>query len=532
MKITIKSIIAIALIAIMGISCQKEAVGPIPGAIERECKAGDKPTISFSVAGDWKLSSDQVWCKFVTSGGELQEMAGGTGQHVITLKITDENNGNQWSTANITMKKDGKQGIIAKIKRHPKELYIKLYDVTDTPIKTFKIGYEDWVPTRIEGNFRYAATEIPEWIEVATKHEDGTIEITNSITGAPGEAIEVLTRIVNDGERERQKITAEDGYVIEFSDEEGLNKFEFAIVYDGMGTDKLTFVGPTSGYYGWDVSLDGKTFRYTDPTNNTATTFSDELEYTITAQDNLYNIIYFEKVISRGVAEYKYFEETNQNSWMHFNKERMALTIDEHNGHGPRFGMVMALPTKIYNTIRASVLESIFESDASSGIALPIVKEDYTRFILIEFTQRDFADRGEYEGMDACHSLTTLDIYCAPHTDAALTEKYGTEDIYICDFVNYVEGKRAGVIVDPRIENWTTANYEAGNIGAEVWLGDKQLKISEGEYYLGENTDERMAIHLWGPNDKWNDQNMVVVFTVSDIAKKILVVTPPAVEAM
>ena len=116
-------------------------------------------------------------------------MAGGSGIHTITLNITDENNGNQWSTANITMKKDGKKGIIATIKRHPKELYIKLYDITDTPIKVFKLGYVDWTPTRIDGNFRYAATDIPDWVEVAVKHENGTIEITNAISGVPGEQI-------------------------------------------------------------------------------------------------------------------------------------------------------------------------------------------------------------------------------------------------------------------------------------------------------------------------------------------------------
>ena len=281
----IKSIFAIAVIAILGFACQKEEVGPIPGAIEKEVKAGEKPTISFSVNGSWSISSDQVWCQFATSGGYLQEMAGGSGVHTITLNITDENNGNQWSTANITMKKDGKKGIIATIKRHPKELYIKLYDITDTPIKVFKLGYVDWTPTRIDGNFRYAATDIPDWVEVAVKHENGTIEITNAISGVPGEQIEVLLRIVNDGEREKNEIKEDDGHKIVLSDENGEHTFEFPITYAGMGTDKLTYIGPTEYYYGWEVSLDGKNFRQTDPVSGATVTFSDKLEYTITAQN-------------------------------------------------------------------------------------------------------------------------------------------------------------------------------------------------------------------------------------------------------
>jgi hypothetical protein len=142
--------------------------------------------------------------------------------------------------------------------------------------------------------------------------------------------------------------------------------------------------------------------------------------------------------------------------------------------------------------------------------------------------QHDLTEAGEDEGMYAYHSLTSLEIYCEPHHDAELSAKYGTEDIYICDFVNPVEGKTPGVIVNPLIEGWDTAGHEAGNAGVEVWHGDTQLKISKNEYYIGENIDEELSVHLWGPSDGWKGENMVVVFKVSNVVKKILVVTPPS----
>ncbi len=526
-RVTIMSILAIMLIAVLGISCSKDKVGLIPNATVIECKAGERPTISFSAGGDWQLSSDAVWCKFITSGGELQEMAGAAGQHTITLKITDDNNNNQWSVANIIMKMGDKSGIIATIKRHPKELYIKLYDVTDTPTKVMKLGYVDYVTTRIEANFRFAAIDLPEWIEVAHKPDNGNIETINAITGVPGEQTEVLMRIVNDGEREKTKITKDDGYVITLSDESGEHTFEFPIEYDGMGTDALTFMGPADNYYGWNVSLDGKTFNYNDPISGTTTIYHDELQYIITAQDDIYHILFFEKRLKRGIPDYVCYEETNTNCWMHFNKEEMTFSVDEHTGSTPRHGMVMAIPSKIYNTIRATIKESIFEYDTSSGINVESVKEDYTKYILIEFTQRDIDNMGEYDGMYAYHSLTTLEIYCEPYTDTTLAEKYETENIYVCDFVNSEEGKLPGIIVDPRIEYWTTDNYEKGYIGVEVWHGDNELKLSEGEYYIGENKDERLAIHLWGPTSGWNATDVVIVFTVNKKAEKILIVTPP-----
>lgn len=529
MKNLTTKIIAMALIAIVGISCEKEATNTIPNATTIECKTGDRPTFTFSAGASWQLSSDQIWCKFITSGGELQEMAGGAGQHTITLKITDDNNGNQWSTAKITMKMDGKSAVIATVRRQPKELYIKLYDITDTPVKSLELGYVDYITTRIEGNFRYAAIEIPDWVEIAYKNENGQIEASNSITGIPGEQTEVLLRIQNDGEREMNPIAIEDGHTITFSDEGGEYIFEFPITFDGMGKDKLTFVGPTESYLGWEVSLDGKSFRQTDPMNNTTITFSDYLEYYITARDGEYYILYFEKSVERGIPTYTSYEESYKNFWINFDKEAMTLSVNEHTGV-PRYGMVMALPVKVFTTIRASVKESVFEMDYSSGIGLESVKTDYTKYILAELTQLDFEQRGDYEGMYAYHSLTTLEIFCEPYSDTALTEKYGDVEIFKCDFVNPVENKRPGIIIDPRVENWTTATYEEGIASAEVWHGEKQLKMSEGEFYMGENTEERMAIHLWGPNDEWNGENVVVLFKVDNVVKKILVVTPPVME--
>lgn len=519
---------ALSALMLTTTSCEKEPT-PIPSAKEIECKAGDRPTFSFTAGGDWQLSSDAVWCKFITSGGELQEMAGPAGSHTITLKITDDGNGNKWDEANITMKMGGKSGIIVTIKRHPKELYMRLYDVTDTPAKSIKLGYVDWVPFRLEANFRFSAIDFPEWMDIGLSPDQNynNIESVDYLTGVPGEQIEAYARIKPNGERESKKITVEDGHKITFSDDSGEHIFEFPIIYDGMGTDNLTFTAPTESYYGWEVSLDGKTFRYTDPSNNTVTTYPDELEYTITAQDNDYQILYFEKRIERGISTYEYFDEQNTKTWMHFNKESMTLTIDEHSG-SPRYGMVMALPRKTYNTIRTTIIESIFEDDASSGIVLPTVKNDYTKYILIEFTQRDLEERGEYEGMYAYHSITTLEIPCVAYSDNALTEEYGDVEIFKCDFVNSVPEKNPGIIIDPRIEGWTTESYESGSASAEVWLGERRLTMKDGEYYMGENKDERMALHLWSPMDGvWNNENVIILFKVGDTIKKILVVTPP-----
>ena len=58
-------------------------------------------------------------------------------------------------------------------------------------------------------------------------------------------------------------------------------------------------------------------------------------------------------------------------------------------------------------------------------------------------------------------------------------------------------------------------------------MGEK-LKISDDEYYLGENKDERMALYFWGPKDGWQNESVYILFKVDGQAEKLLVVTPPA----
>lgn len=501
-------------------SCEKET-GPIPTAQTIECHAGDRPTITFSAGADWHLSSDAVWCKFITSAGEQNEISGNAGTHTITMKISDENNGNNWSTAYITMKMGEKSGIIATLKRHPSELYLKLYDITDTPQKEIKLGYIDWIPFRLEANFRFAATEIPDWIEIGHKTTDGMV-IDNSITGVPGEQTEAYARIVNNGERERYEIGKDEGYVIKFSDESGANTFEFPIIYGGMGSDKISFEGPTTHTYGWEVSLDGKSFR------QEGYTYENSLDFTITAQDDSYMVICIDKNIEQGIPSYKVYEE-GEECWMKHARDtndRSLLTITIDESESMRHGAIMVVPMKIWNTIRGDIDGYIFDTDASSGIELPLIHNDYQQYVIMEFTQRDL-NQAATDGMYIYHSLTTLEIEATKiDDDGTLSGKYGTEEIYSCQFVNPVEGKRPGIIIDPHINDWTTEYYEAGNASAEVWFNDEKLKITEDEYYIGENKDEKLALHLWGPNEGFTE-NVYVVFKYGNTALKLLVVTPP-----
>jgi hypothetical protein len=106
--------------------------------------------------------------------------------------------------------------------------------------------------------------------------------------------------------------------------------------------------------------------------------------------------------------------------------------------------------------------------------------------------------------------------------------EYGVKEAYAVEFIDSIEGKRPGIVIDPRIELWTTLSFDDGIATAEVYHKGAKLKISDDEYYLGENKDENMALYLWGPKDGWQNENVYILFKVDGIAKKLLVVTPPA----
>lgn len=519
-------VVAVLLLATLGISCQEEEATNISLPNEQTilCDAGDKPQLSFSVDGAWHLSSNALWCKFITPNGEMQDMAGKAGKVSVMLKISDLNQTEESSVATITIRVGEQCGTLATVERSSRDLYVKLFDAEGNATNTIEIGYDTYIETSFEANFTFAATNLPEWVEVAERDASGRITITNAISGRAGERITALLRIVRDGERENIKIGEADNKYITFANRDNSTSFRYALIYNGMGRNHLTFTGPTANAYGWEVSLDGKTLRNYDEGNDTTTTFSDELQYKIVSEDNNYHILLVEEHIERGIPSFECFDEGDAKLWIEFDKERMTLRINEHSSNKPRYGAVMALPSGIYDEL-AGNYNALFEEDTSAGLTLPAINSDYTKFVLIDFVQHDIYGA---KTMYAYHSLSSLEIYCEPYVDAELATKYGTEAIFKCDFVNPIAGKTPGVIINPLIEGWDTAGHDKGIAGVEVTHGERQLKVSEGEYYIGDNTDEELSVHLWGPKGGWNGENVVIVFKLNNIAQKVLVVTPPA----
>lgn len=514
--------------SISAVSCgdTEQQTPQLPNMQVIKCSAGDCPSFVFTANNNWRLSSDAVWCKFQTSGGNSQDISGSAGTYEITLNISNEQIKDRITTANITIIMGSKKAVIARIERDPDRFDLKVYDITGTPTNgVIHISYRDYTPVLIWANFDYASVEFPDWVEI----------LGETIVGAANEQTEAYLRIVPDGHRERYPITKEDGYEIVFSAADGKPEktFRCAIVYNGMGEDVIAINGPTVDEFGWEVTPDGKSFSQLGA-DGQMVTYENELLYNIIAHNDIYDMVYVENVIDRGIPSYVVYTDDDDetelaNCWMHFDKERMALTIDATENQ--RHGFVLALPHGIYENLGEDLKAGIlFEIDNSSGIDLPVLKNRYLQYVVASFTQRGTKEADPATQMHIYHSITAYEIPAMHYTDSVVMAQYGVEEAYIAPFINTIADRAPCIVINPRVEGWTTENYEAGSVGVDVWYKGEPLTMSDKEYYVGENVDELLSLQLYGPKEGFaiGGENIYVVFKVNGEAKKLLVVTPPA----
>lgn len=480
-----------------------------PEAQTIECSAGDTPSLSFTVDGAWQLRSDAIWCMFYTPTGIVQDMSGSAGKHNVMLNITSEGIKDVVTTATLTMKLGDKESVIATVVRSAEQHTLRIYNAEGKPTEYIELGYGEYVEFSVEANFRFAATAYSECVEI----EGG------AVTGGANERITSGACIVADGTRERYPFTAEAGHSITFSDETGKTSLTIPVIYNGMGNDKIGIYGPETKNFGWEVSLAGDSFRLLDDATGEYITYDDALEFTIAATDDRYEVLFFEQKNDCGLPYY-----TTDAEWMHFDKATGKLTVD--GSEQQRSGAVMALPMAIYDEVKTDIKSNIFELDYASGVGIEVFKNEFLKYLVVEFTQLSFEERDTYEGFYVYHSLTIYEIFCLAYDNATIKAEYGVTEAYTCPFPKPIDNKTPGIVIDPRIESWTTDTFTEGRATVELYYRGERLTQSDGEYATEENKDERMAVRLIGPKEGF-DEEVYILFKLDGEAKKLLVVTPP-----
>lgn len=341
------------------------------------CGVGDTKELTFDANADWTLTSSATWCRFVVNGNDEYSLSGNAGKQTITLKITDEAQQSEAkSIAQITLMMGSSKAIIADVARNAKGFELKLYDMDGNEISEIEVGYNKYKSFKVKANFRFAATNRPEWVDI----EGGVIVgITNKeVVGGVQVADDAkFFKYIQNG-------------VITFADEKGLASYTFPLVYKGMDSKDIKVTRPTTNVWGWTVSLDGKTFSQSGSTTtstSSATSYKYRIPYTVSAFDDDIQAVYLEKVIEYGVARFAIDGDGDDVvDWMQLEGTKGNMTLSVKASDKEREGYVLVFSRAKFNEIKDDLWGNLIEM--ADGEQL--IKWEYEQAnLLIQLTQKE-----------------------------------------------------------------------------------------------------------------------------------------------
>ena len=474
-----------------------------PQQQELTCNAGETADLTFKATTDWQLTSSATWCKFLVNDVEEFATSGAAGEQSITIKAGTEAFGHEISTANITMTMGDRKAVIAKVSRSAKGYELKIYNEEGKELNSLEVGYDKFSKFVVKANFRFAATNRPNWVELEGGSMVGSAD--NATTGG--------LRIVQNGIAEKYPVTVEDKQMIEFADENGKASFKFPLTFKGMDEEEILVTGVNENPYDWTVSLDGKTFIQESTgglTGETAkTTYKYRLPFTIKALNDDFEILYLEKYTLEGATLYK-SSTAGEVDWMSFDYKTSTLSVSASYVE-EREGLVFALPRTVYDRVAEDIWSSeFFEFDmetSTKDIAYKFLQNN----LLIDFVQKDKKEetgpsseikaRVTYKSTDPMNpSIKEAEL--TKVTEPGIVQDYGTEtDIYSVDM-----SLGESFDIDPMIdEEWFFQAF----IG-DMEVTDKLLREEGGKTVNVWFSDEPDGIQL-KPG-----QRLDVIFKLSD----------------
>lgn len=360
---------------------EEGASAPVfPESKSISCNAGETKEFTFDANLNWKLTSTAIWCKFVKDGADEVALSGSAGKQTITIKATDDDQKpGEAGVAKIELEMGNKKEVIAEVTRSAIGFELKIYDAEGKEIKQLELGYQTYIPFKVKANFRFAASDFPEWVAL----ENG------SLVGVANKEVQGGLKIVEDQQREKYPIEANDENAITFSDEAGKASFSFPVFYKGMTPGKIDITKLSNNPYDWVASLDGKTLTQGE------VSVQDKIQFTVKTFKDEYEIVLMEKW---NTGEIHLIEPSDQ--WIHYTKDKgtVDVTIDEFviepGGLQERTGYVIALTKEEYESIKDNIEDVLTEKKEDSN-EYDIVYKYGQANLLVAFTQKEIKDTDE-----------------------------------------------------------------------------------------------------------------------------------------
>lgn len=439
------------------------AVTPIfPEKQNLICNSNDTREFTFTANTNWSLASSAIWCKFKTDD-ELGEfvLSGTAGTQTVTLVITNDNmQVGDVSVAKLELTMGGQTIVIGEVTRSKVDYELKIYDKEGNDITkdgVLKVGYQEYVHFDVEANFRFAATNLPGWVEL----EGG------SLVGPVNKKVQGGLRIIENESREKYPVLASDENVITFSDEEGRAFHSIKLVYEGMTPGVMELKRPSSNMYDWVVSLDGKSFTQGSGgvagTGSSTTSFKNRLPFTVKTLEDKYHVVFVEKGASNnnlylGGVDDEWVSE----KWMSCEDEKkngnISLIVDPFTpipGYSEeRVGYVLTFSEEEYNSIKDDLENTII--DGSN-----LVYKYEQANLLLQFTQKEIKKDETIQYFSAVDGTDyTTPIECTPYAESN-AEHFKTE--YGVKGISEIKQPGTNTYVTVSFEIWDAKCYFLDN---------------------------------------------------------------------
>lgn len=478
------------------------------------CNAGETTDFTFTANTNWSLASSAIWCKFKSDTTEEYVVSGTAGTHTVTVMATDDDQKiEKASVAKLELTMDGETIVIGEVTRSAVGTELKIFDLEGNEIdKTIglKVGYDNFAQFKVKANFRFAATNLPGWVELQGGSFVGAVD--KEVTGG--------LKIIQDENREKYPVEANiEKNVITFADEEGKAFYEFPVYYEGMNPTEIKLTTPTTFATGWVVTMDGKTLTQQSIGGTGTTTLQRRLPFTIKTLEDDYVIVFMSKGWDDKIhlvgSMYDFFTY----DWMHCEGEKgnLSIIIDEYKPNSwngdpeERSGYILAFPREVY------------ERD---------IKDKEEEVILDEEGEIEY----RYEQSDLIMAFTQKEVKEETGPKSFLIKKSGYEEISATqatdeDILNLLQGNY-------QLENAKvySISADAGNyFSIYPLLSDSEWT---GEAYVINREDKDVEVRLETSMDSDGmylgitiptpfTEDLIVVFKGTDwIFKKALVITP------
>ena len=503
-------------------------------------EVGDTKELTFDAVADWQLASSATWCRFVTETGEEFSLAGKAGSQTVTLKISAEGQdyGDNVSVATLSLFMGGQEAVIAEVVRNAKAYQLKVYKKVkkgdsdaeelvelgkDEPMVA---GYDSYLSYVVKANFRFAATDRPEWLII-----EG-----NSVVGAPN--VDALVNLQVPASSVYAK--KQQNGTLSFQDEAGKAFYSFPVSYAGMAKEAIRIAGPSNDPWNWEVALDGQTFSKTSisgaESTETTSTFRKFVEYNVTAFNDEYEALFVEKVEQDPGSGYFTFvtsvdepvSEEQPASWMHMEKKGNGVTrITVDASDKEREGYIFIFPKVLYDKVAIdpwseelgflSVERDIMTGEVSLAIGYQFEQNNLAMNVLQKEKMQEVGV-AEFEVKLSAFSPVDCNVIDDEEVNAKITEKFG--DV-VAQAVNLAANDF--VTISPKMAE---DEFDASNTANVTVMKESEAGVLED--YIKEMKPEPMdmtSIGVTVPADAKEGTRLYIAFkNVAGAYKKVLVI--------